>query len=490
MLGNGMEGVRNMDLVLQTAQTIRDEKLLHTGDIVVVAVSGGPDSMALLHILHRLSTNEQYRLAVAHVNHQFRGLESDLEAVAVQQYAEGLGIPFHGIAIDIPAYIRQHGGNAQAVARELRYRYLHDIAEQLGAVAIALAHHADDQVETVLLNMLRGTSPRGLIGMLMRRTDKNMELIRPFLRIPKERLLRYCQSEQIIYYTDSSNSNRKYLRNRVRMDIVPQLLAINPRLPEAIDRMADIIREEDDYLNERTNDAAARILQFTGTSCKVSRRCWVAEPIALQRRLIKLILNHVVGGDYSSDFTKVESIRTAIDNDIQPSWSLQIDSFIRMVRDYDHIEWHSSHIDKQVPSCYAYEVASYGNELWIAEAQAMLNIQLELYSQDPSSIVEKLDLEQFEACFDAKQISFPLVIRSRLSGDRIELLGLNGSKKVKDMFIDLKISREWRDRVPLIVDQQGHILWIPGIGRSNIGLISCHTTQLLRMQLTLASTHQ
>src|SRR5690554_5952691 len=123
-----MEGERFMDLVLQTSQIIRDMKLIQTGDKVVVAVSGGPDSMALLHVLHRLSVTQHYRLIVAHVNHQFRIEESEFEAQAVEQYAKELGVPFYGTAIDVPAYIRKHGGNTQAAARELRYGFLHDIA--------------------------------------------------------------------------------------------------------------------------------------------------------------------------------------------------------------------------------------------------------------------------------------------------------------------------------------------------------------------------
>src|SRR5690554_5229547 len=215
-----MEGVRRMDLVVQTARTIHEEGLLHSGDKVIVAVSGGPDSMALLHVLHRLSEAYNYHLIVAHVNHQLRGAESDQEAEGVERYASMLHIPFHGIAIDVPAHVQEHGGNTQAAAREHRYEYLHNIAEQTGAAAIALAHHADDQVETILMNMLRGSSPSGLIGILISRIEKNMELIRPFLRISKGRLLQYCQAEQIPFFTDSSNNNRKYTRNRVRMDVI------------------------------------------------------------------------------------------------------------------------------------------------------------------------------------------------------------------------------------------------------------------------------
>jgi tRNA(Ile)-lysidine synthase len=483
--------IRHMDLVLQTAQTIHEERLLSSGDKLVIAVSGGPDSMALLHVMYHLSIAHGYHLLVAHVNHMFRGAESDREAETVEQYAAELSIPFCGVAIDVPAYVREHGGNTQAAARELRYRYLHEMAERSGSSAIALAHHADDQVETVLMNLLRGASPSGLIGIQMRRTEKNMELIRPFLRIQKERLLQYCQAEQIPFHVDSSNVSRKYTRNRIRMDIIPQLLEINPKLPEAVDRMAEILREEEHYLNEQTKAAADRIVHFAGASCVVSRKSWIAEPVALQRRLIKLILNYIAGDDYSSDFTKIESIRLAIDNETQPSWSLQIDSFVHMVRGYDHIEWFPGLVDKQLKhNYYEYGIESPGGDLWIAEAQTLLKIHIECRDMNMGFIIENLAHKQFEACFDAEKISFPLIVRSRRSGDRMELLGLNGSKKVKDMFIDLKIAQEWRDQVPLIEDKEGHILWIPGIGRSSHGLISSHTTHFLRMQVYPTSPHQ
>ncbi len=477
-----------MDLVLQTAQTIRDEKLLSSGAIVVIAVSGGPDSMALLHVMHRLSSAQNYKLIVAHVNHQFRGAESEQEAEAVEEYARTLSIPFRGTAIDVPAYVRKHGGNTQAAARQLRYQYLHEVAEEAGAAAIALAHHADDQVETVVMNMLRGSSPSGLIGMLMRRTEKNMKLIRPFLRIPKERLVAYCQDERISFYLDSSNMSRKYTRNRIRLDIIPQLLDINPKLPEAVDRMAEILREEDQYLNEQTNKAAERIVHFAVKSCSVSRKSWLAEPVALQRRLIKLILHYIAGGDYSSDFVKIESIRLAIDNDIQPSWTSQIDSCVRIRRSYDHIEWLPGLLEEQLNTHYEYNIESSEGDLWIPEAEALLKIHIESSRLELGYIRDNLMDQQLEACFDAEQISFPLTVRSRRIGDRIELLGLNGSKKVKDMFIDLKIIQKWRDQVPLIVDHEGRILWIPGIGRSRHGLIHSHTSRLLRMQLYPSSS--
>jgi tRNA(Ile)-lysidine synthase len=475
--------IGDMDLVEQTERTIREEKLLQPGDKLVCAVSGGPDSMALAHVLYRLSIVHHYHLIAVNINHKIRGAESDEEAEVVEQFAAELGIPFCGRSIDVPAYVREHGGNTQAVARELRYLFLQETAKEFGAAAIALAHHADDQVETVIMNFLRGTSPSGLTGIQFRRTEKNMELIRPFLRIHKEQLLQYCQAQQIPYRIDSSNANRKYTRNRIRLDIIPQLLEINPKLPEAVQRMAVILREEDDYLDQQTKEVANRILHCSRESCELSRKSFMTEPVALQRRLIKLILTYLAGGDYSSEFAKIESIRLAIGNETPPSMSLQIDAFVRMVRNYDRVEWFPGLADIPQAKDYEYRIEEPGGDLWITQAHALLKIHIEEGCMDTVSTIDDLNEKRFEAWFDMEQLQFPLIIRSRRSGDRIELLGLNGSKKVKDMFIDLKVIAEWRNQVPLIEDQAGRILWIPGIGRSRHALINNHTNHFVRMQL-------
>ena len=186
----------------------REEGLWSPGDTMVVAVSGGPDSMALLHVLHRLSATESLSLVAAHVDHGFRGEESAKEAESVRQYAASLGIPCESTFIDMPAYIEESRMNGQAASREKRYDYLLGVAHTYGASRIALAHHADDQAETVLMRILRGTGLGGLAGISISRPEKNVELIRPFLRTYKADILRYCKLWAIPYSQDSSNGQR------------------------------------------------------------------------------------------------------------------------------------------------------------------------------------------------------------------------------------------------------------------------------------------
>lgn len=160
------------DLVARVERRIEEEKLADAGDVIVVAVSGGPDSVALLHVLFRLADTHQWTIVVAHVNHQFRGIESDAEADFVKELAAGLALPCEIGVIDVPAYIEEASLNGQVAAREKRYEFLHQVADQYGAQRIALAHHADDQAETMLMRILRGTGPSGLVGMPERRREK------------------------------------------------------------------------------------------------------------------------------------------------------------------------------------------------------------------------------------------------------------------------------------------------------------------------------
>ncbi|WP_260115400.1 tRNA lysidine(34) synthetase TilS [Paenibacillus hexagrammi] len=159
-------------LAAKVELNIREHQLIKRGNAVVVAVSGGPDSVALLHILFVLSGKYDWKLIVGHVNHSFRGAESDAEADYVAGLAAELGLPCEVGVIDMPAYIEEHGANTQAAAREKRYEFLHGVAARYKADCIALAHHADDQAETILMRLLRGTGPSGLAGMSERRSEK------------------------------------------------------------------------------------------------------------------------------------------------------------------------------------------------------------------------------------------------------------------------------------------------------------------------------
>jgi tRNA(Ile)-lysidine synthase len=461
------------------------EGLWTPGDTIIVAVSGGPDSTALLHILHRLSSAERLTIVAAHVDHGFRGEESAGEAESVRRFAADLGIDCESTFIDMPAYIEETKMNAQAAARKKRYSFLHETAVKYGASRIALAHHADDQAETVLMRILRGTSPGGLAGIPIRRTEKNVELIRPLLRKNKADILRYCEQWGLSYSYDSSNGKRTYFRNVVRLDVLPYLANFNPHVSEAIVRLSELATAEDDWMERETKAVFGRHIMLEREGCQMTRKALLDLHVALQRRLIKLILNYVGMETETISFDNVETIRQAAMESAAGSWSLDVGSGVRFVREYDKLRFiRVARAANPALSSggYAYVVGKDVSRLELPEAGATLMFE-ELrppFEGKPAS--------RREALFDADLLEWPLTVRNRRPGDRMQVLGLNGTKKVQDMFVDDRIAPSVREVLPLLVDASGSLLWIPGVRRSRLAQVNASTNRVLRVRADFAQT--
>lgn len=465
-------------LAVRVEQCIRDEKLIEPGDGVVVAVSGGSDSVALLHLLFALSDRYGWRLTVAHVNHGFRGAESEREAELVSELAQRLGLPLESAFIDVPRYIEETGLNAQAAARDKRYAFLLDTALRHQARRIALAHHADDQAETVMMRLLRGTGPSGLTGIPIKRREKNdVELIRPMLRIYKSELLHYCSVHGLTYCTDSSNLQTKYFRNQVRLDVLPFLSRYNDRLPSALNRLAEMMSGEDDYLEAEARRLYERHVSRKNDTCAWSGAWFGGVHVALQRRMIKLILSYLASDSEAIDFLKIEQIRMAALSKQPTNFRRVIGQNITLSREYDQIAVHTMVLS---PSPYVYEIKENQLELLIPET----GVRVELRWLNGTT--EKPETGgPYSACFDADELAFPIIVRSRHPGDRMRPLGLNGSKKVKDMFIDSKIPMSLREKIPIVTDTEGRILWLPGVRRSAHAVTGNGTKRRVHMKLDM-----
>ncbi|TJY38553.1 tRNA lysidine(34) synthetase TilS [Cohnella pontilimi] len=442
--------------------------------VVVAAVSGGPDSMALLHLLLCIAAERPFRLVAAHVNHRFRGAEAQAEAELVAGTAAKWGVPLESAAIDVPSYIEETGMNAQAAAREKRYEFLRTVAERHGATHLMFGHHADDQAETVLMRVLRGTGIGGLAGIPYRRKEGNLELLRPLLRIPKWELQAYCERNGIPFAIDSSNLSRKYFRNAVRLDLLPMLESYNPRLKESLIRLAEMAEADDDYLEAETARVLARMSVRAGQGFRLERSGFRGLHVALQRRLIKLILSYSVSPSHFREFRQIEEILQAAADDRPSVTRIDIGNGWRFVREYDEL-----YIGPEPPNRtgFRYEVT---------EPESALS----MHAGDSGTVFEFQRLEgavssppdnRWEAFFDASKLVWPLSVRSREPGDRMEPCGLNGSKKVQDMFVDAKVPRSKRGQWPLVADAQGRILWIPGLRRSRIALVGADTRSTIRI---------
>jgi tRNA(Ile)-lysidine synthase len=442
--------------------------------VLVAAVSGGPDSMALLHLLRCLASERPFRLVAAHVNHRFRGAESQAEAQMVARTADEWGVPLESASIDVPAFIEETGMNTQAAAREKRYSFLHTVADTHGATHLMFGHHADDQAETVFMRVLRGTGIGGLAGIPYRRKEGNLELIRPLLRISKWELLAYCERNGVPFAVDSSNLNRHYFRNTVRLDLLPMLESYNPRLKESLIRLADMAQADDDYMEAETALALARTAVRAGQGFRLERNGFRALHLALQRRLIKLILSYSASPCHSLEFRQIEEMLQAAADDRPSATRIDIGDGWMFVREYDEL-----YIGPK-------PISRIGFRYPVAEPQSAGSLQV----RETGALVEFQRLEgavtsppdnRWEAFFDSSELEWPLVVRSREPGDRIEPSGLNGSKKVQDMFVDAKVPRSLRDVWPLLTDSTGRILWIPGLRRSRLAAVHPQTETTIRI---------
>lgn len=470
----------------KVARTAAEERLWTRGDTIVVGVSGGPDSVALLHTLHELAPRDDLTLIAAHVDHGFRGEESALEAEQVRVMARELGIPCESTYIDLPAYIEETGMNAQSAAREKRYAYFREIAEKHRAARIAVAHHADDQAETVLMRIVRGTSPGGLSGIPIRRAEKNVELIRPLLRMYKADILKFCENRGLRYSMDSSNEQRYYFRNTIRLDLLPALAQYNPGITNALVRLSELAAQEDEWMEGETQAAFGRHVRLYGDECQLNRVTLQGLHVALQRRLIKLILECVGPKLEHASFDIIETIRNAARNSAASTWSIDAGGGVRFVREYDNLRFigacPAAGSSNSGTGSYAYIVEEEASRIEVPEAGVWLSFNRLHPSQ------AKRPESRREAIFDADRLQYPLTLRNRRPGDRMKVLGLNGTKKVQDMFVDERIAPSRREKLPLLVDAAGTVLWIPEVRRSSEAQVTASTGRVLHIRMENAAS--
>ncbi|WP_256762283.1 tRNA lysidine(34) synthetase TilS [Cohnella sp. WQ 127256] len=444
----------------------------HRGGSVVAAVSGGPDSMALLHLLKVMAEEEPFQIIVAHANHQFRGAESDAEAELVGRLAKEWGMPFESAELGLPAYIAATGMNPQSASREKRYQFLEGVASKYACPIVLTGHHADDQAETVLMRVIRGTGVSGLSGIPNRRKEEQLELIRPLLRITKCELLDYCKRNGVPYAVDSSNVDRHYFRNTIRLDLMPMLEKYNPRLRASLVRLADMAAADDQYMEEHTLLAFQKGVTPSEEGFRLERRWFRGLHIALQRRLIKLILSCCSNSRQMLDYQHVEEILAVLLQQYPTVNHLDIGDGWVLRREYEEV-----YIGPELPESvnFTYIVTEGMDEVTISESRERVTLE-----RLEGSFPNRKENQQ-EACFDADRLEFPLQIRSRLPGDLMHPYGLNGTKKVQDMFVDAKVPRSRRDKLPLLVNGDGRVLWIPGMRRSSDALVTKETRNTWRI---------
>lgn len=467
-------------LLHHMVKTIRTRALLEPGQHLLVAVSGGPDSVALVSLLHRLRRPWRLTLSAVHGNYGLRGSESDGDQECVEALCRRLDIPLHTMQLNVRN--RARGTSLQAAARDARYRGLTAIAQQCGADRIAVGHTADDQAETVLLWMLRGAGLSGLSGMPACRDGI---IVRPLYEVRRREILAYLQSEALSFRLDSSNDKPIYLRNRIRHEIIPALQRVSPASVKALCRLADVCREDNGYLDEQVAALSAdRIDRLPGGEQMIERSFLRDLPLAVQRRLIQASLRRCSPVDRPPNLHTVELVRQAIlrknrvSNIATSSGAVIVGKdvvqfFPPTSRDQPHDRSHQT-----VPMVLSVP----GTITWVATGQR-IHVERSLRK----NIHETGDRKD-RIMVDADRIVGPLMVRAWQPGDRFCPFGMKGrSKKLQDFFTDLKVLGSDRTRIPVVATGE-RIVWVVGYRQDDRSALTPLTEQCLVMTVDGAPT--
>lgn len=442
------------DLLSRLQEFIEKYELIKAGERVVVGVSGGPDSLALLHLLLRFKEKLDFQIHVAHLDHSFRGKEAEDEALWVEKTAHSWGIPCTLAKKDVPFLAKEKGLSSQEAGHLAREEFFLHLRDKLPAQKIALGHHANDQAETVLLHFLNGTGLEGLRGILPKRGS----FIRPLLSFKKEEIEAYCNFFQLEPRRDPSNQKTIYLRNKIRLELIPWIEThINSNIVDTLNRTATIFWAEEEYLKERVLEKSKNCLELTTSQGRLFIEEWKKEPLAIKRRLIRHLYQAVCTKE-GLDFHHTEEVRKLAEEG-EVGKTLQLPGRILVEKEYNALRIYSSKSIFKSIKIEKRELNIPGST-YIPETGEVITGSIT--SQRPQDI----SLEKIYIPYSDKLQ--PLYVQSRWEGARIAPKGLGGTKKLKDWFIDKKIPREKRNKL-LVVTMNEEILWIPGLVVSEQG---------------------
>lgn len=454
--------------------------LLSPGDHVLVAVSGGPDSVALLHLLCELRDECALHLEVAHLQHGIRGKDAEEDARFVAELAERLALPFHLKKVDLPRLKSVAGkGNLEALARQERYRFFADLLRERQLNKVATAHTQEDQAETVLMWLMRGSGMKGLGGMEpLHRLQSNrsgasgaVTVIRPLLSVSKCEILEDLNARRLGFRVDRTNQDPRLLRNWIRLELIPRLKERSgPHFSARLAHEAELLRDDEIVLEE----LARRELDRLRCPGGLDRESFLEQPIGLRRRILRLWLKEARGSLLGVDFAHIAALLERIERR-RPQARVELPGGWELVKEYGllRLERRAGRLTRAC--CYSYELPI-GKPLNIREAG--VTVCSELVS--PPRLRRPKSLS--EAVFDAALLPAKLTMRNFRRGDRFRPLGMAGHKKVKDLFIEKKIPLSVRATLPLLA-ADGEIFWIPGCGRSAAAKIGPQTAEILQVRV-------
>lgn len=433
-------------------RTIREHRLFQPDDTIVVAISGGADSTALLNLLTRLP-GYTLRLVAAHLNHCLRGVESDADQEFCRKMAARYSIPFRSKRVDVRKFASENRLNLEDAGRRARILFLDEICSEYGAGAVALAHHADDQAETILMRLLRGSGMAGLSGMAYR---NDRDYVRPLLEISRSEIEQYLRRAGLSWREDASNSDTTYLRNRIRHELLPDLEKYNPAIRSSLAATASLLSDDEALLAELTEQAFTKLCR-TGegeTVCSVAQ-LRILNP-ALRRRVLRRAFVQLTGSLDRVARNHILAICSMIESD-RPNARLSLPQRVTILKEYDRLSFRLTAGTDQdaAPNLIITEPGYY------RLPTGALTVQI---SEPPADFKT---VPAGTAYFSLDKVPFPWQLRTFHPGDRIIPFGMSGRKKVKDIFIARKIALSERKRIPLLFCG-ADLIWIADLGVSEL----------------------
>ena len=483
---------------------IQEHHLVPSQSRLLVAVSGGPDSVCLLHILVKLMDELGIRLHVAHLNHQLRGAESEADAQYVSNLARRLGIAVTIEQRDVKGYQKHKRISLEEAAREVRYTFLAQVTKAIGANQVAVGHTMDDHIETILMHLVRGTGTRGLRG-LQPRTEwqfsgNNLTIIRPLLQVSREETASYCHEHKLMPRIDASNLSLSPLRNRIRHQLLPLLKSYNPQVTEALLRTAEIASEDLAFIDKEGIQLWDEIAQQQENTIILDKKRLLELPPALKRHLLRMSIEKLLGNVKDIEMRHIEEIMSAL---TKPAGKrLSLPEGLTFSVEYDKYL-----IGKDPAALSPFPTLEGEFPLKLPGKTILPGWHIEATIIDPSVLKGKpegalapsetttplplikgkgtkgigLINKDFTAYLDLDKTGDKLVVRSRKPGDRFQPLGMGQPKKLNEFMIDAKIPQAWRRRIPLVCSPQ-HIIWIVGWHIDDRVKVTEETKQILRLK--------
>lgn len=451
-------------------RTIEKYKMLEKGDGVVIGVSGGPDSLCLLHLLYNLKDEMGLSLYVAHVNHKIRGEEAEDDALFVERICADWGIPFYLKEVDIPFLSKKYGMSSEELGRKARYEFFYDVMREVRANRIAVAQNLNDQAETVLMRLIRGTGIRGLLGI----PPVIGNVIRPLIEVSREEIEEYLRVHGLEPRMDSTNCQPIYTRNKIRLELIPYLIReFNPNIIETISRIAEILREDEDFMETEAEKLLKKVVSFSPGRAEVNIEPFSEIHIALKRRVLRDIIKRLTGDIFGFEFRHINMMLDFFINS-DTGESLDLPKNLKMLREYHKMMIYNKDLEEKSFS-FSYPLNIPG-DTYIPELGA--KIEACIFSIDRLSSIE---INTFSQVFDYEKIGGRLYVRSRRPGDFIRPSGMKGTKKLKEFFIDEKIPKIKRNKIPLIA-VENEIVWIIGKRISESFRVDENTREILHIK--------